>query len=139
MDFAILYTWTKILHVTAAFVFVAGISVVSLMLIADPPDAPDAAGAAARTLRWHRVLATPAMILTWILGIALAVQGHWLGDGWLHGKLALVVLLSAIHGIQARTLRRRAAGRHAAMWRITPLVVAMAVIAILALVVVKPF
>uniref|UniRef100_UPI0039EF3056 CopD family protein n=1 Tax=Bordetella sputigena TaxID=1416810 RepID=UPI0039EF3056 len=94
---------------------------------------------AAKARRWQRMITTPAMALTWALGIALAIQGHWLNDGWLHAKLALVLLLTAIHGIQAGTLRRRAAGKHAGMWRITPLLVATAVIAILALVVVKPF
>src|SRR5258708_19666239 len=45
---------------------------------------------------------TPAMALTWILGVVLMIQGHWLGANWFHAKFALVIALSAMHGIFSR-------------------------------------
>ncbi|GGX61044.1 hypothetical protein GCM10007385_32890 [Tateyamaria omphalii] len=50
---------------------------------------------------------TPAMILTWFLGLALAVQGGWLGNGWLWAKIAIVLCLSGFHGVVSGRLRRR--------------------------------
>ncbi|CAM4097524.1 CopD family protein [Bordetella bronchialis] len=139
MEFAVLYTWLKVLHVAAALTFVIGVSALSLVLVADAPDASQGKVAAARMRRWYRAVTTPAMLLTWALGIALAVRGHWMAGGWLHAKVACVVLLSAIHGVQAGTLRRRAQGQPAGVWRLTPLIVATATLAILALALAKPF
>jgi uncharacterized membrane protein len=148
MTFALLYTWMKALHVAAATLFVVGVSVLSLVLVADAPLAqttqaaqnkPHGASPRARMRRWNGLVTTPAMLLTWALGIGLATQGHWWTDAWLGIKLGFVVLLSAIHGVQSRTLRRRAAGQQAGVWRLTPLIVATATLAILGLAVAKPF
>ncbi|HVG46693.1 MAG TPA: CopD family protein [Rubellimicrobium sp.] len=57
-----------------------------------------------------RTVATPAMVLTWLFGIWLAVQGGWFTMGWLHVKLLLVLALSALHGIALGRLRRMAPG-----------------------------
>jgi uncharacterized membrane protein len=139
MTFAVLYTWMKAVHVASAFVFIAGVSVLSLILVADAPNASHSGPAAARWRRWNRIVVTPAMLLAWVFGLALAMQGHWLGDTWLSAKLALVLLLSGIHGVQSRALRLRAAGRQAGVWRLMPLIVATAILAILGLAVAKPF
>jgi uncharacterized membrane protein len=139
MTFAVLYTWMKAVHVASAFVFVAGVSVLSLVLIADAPNTAPKLSAAARWRRWNRIVITPAMLLAWVLGVGLAMQGHWLGDAWLSAKLAIVVLLSGIHGVQSRVLRLRAAGHQAGVWRLMPLIVATATLAILGLAVAKPF
>ncbi len=70
-------------------------------------------GEAARMLatmerRLLRVIATPAMVATWLFGILLATAtGAW-GAGWLHAKLALVLALSALHGLLAREVGRLA-------------------------------
>jgi putative membrane protein len=56
--------------------------------------------------RLLKAIATPAMAVTLLAGVAVAsVQGQW-QDGWLHAKLALVLLMLACHGILARHVRR---------------------------------
>jgi putative membrane protein len=56
--------------------------------------------------RLLKAITTPAMAVTLLAGVALAsVQGQW-QDGWLHAKLALVLLMLACHGILARHVRR---------------------------------
>ena len=57
-----------------------------------------------------RAVATPAMVLTWLFGLWLAVQGGWFTQGWLHVKLLFVLALSALHGIALGRLRRAGPG-----------------------------
>ena len=42
--------------------------------------------------RLLKAIMTPAMILTWILGLILVWQGGWITSGWLHAKLLLVLI-----------------------------------------------
>ena len=52
--------------------------------------------------RLLRAIINPAMIATWVLGLWLAWDGGYFKAGWLHGKLALVLVLSAMHGLFSR-------------------------------------
>ena len=92
--------------------------------------------------RLLRAIATPAMIATWVVGLWLAsLLGVW-SEGWLHAKLALVILLSAYHGLLARWVRQFARDqerRPARTYRIANEVPTIVMIAIVILVVVKPF
>ena len=59
--------------------------------------------------RLLRVIINPAMIATWILGLWLAWHGPdshygWFNFGWLQAKLAIVILLSAVHGLSKRPI-----------------------------------
>ena len=71
---------------------------------------PGAAKASAkereRSQALNRYVTTPALVLVWVLGLTLAHQGGWFAAGWLHAKIALVVLLSALHGVVAARWRR---------------------------------
>jgi putative membrane protein len=85
---------------------------------------------------------TPAMIATWVFGIWLAVQGGWFKAGWLHAKLALVILLSGLHGYMAATVRRFANDQNTKnprFYRVLNEVPTVALILIVLLVVLKPF
>ena len=59
--------------------------------------------------RLLRVIMTPAMIVTWVLGLWLAWQGGWFAAPWLHVKLALVILMSGVHGMMSRFVKDFAA------------------------------
>lgn len=56
--------------------------------------------------RWDQHVTAPAMMLTWALGLYLALQGGWFPQPWLLAKLALVAGLSASHGLLRGKLRR---------------------------------
>jgi len=92
--------------------------------------------------RLMRGIINPAMVLTWILGLALATVGdHW-SEGWLHGKLALVLGMSIVHAALSRWRKafERDENRHTEkFYRIINEVPAVLLIGILILVVVKPF
>jgi len=92
--------------------------------------------------RLLRGIMTPSMILVWLFGLVLAVQGNWFQAGWLHAKLGLVLVLSAVHGLYSRWRKDFAADRntHPARfyrwWNEVPTVL---MIVIVFLVVLKPF
>ncbi len=60
----------------------------------------------AKTIR--ATIATPAMVLTWLLGIVLIVitgAGAPGTGGWMHAKLVIVLILSAWHGYSGKVIR----------------------------------
>ncbi len=131
-----LYAWLKALHVAAAITFVAGVLNVAVVLAAAQPERT---GMARAVRHWDQRVTTPAMLLVWALGLALALTGGWFRSGWLLAKLVLVIGLSGVHGVQSAKLRRLAGGTAttASLHLAAPLVVGCA-IAIAILVVVKP-
>ena len=88
-------------------------------------------------------MGTLAMAGTWIFGIwMLVLESGFLHAGWLHAKLGLVVVLSGYQGWLASNLRKFADRRNTRserFWRIANEVPALMLIAVVILVVVKPF
>ncbi|MFY1918168.1 CopD family protein [Achromobacter xylosoxidans] len=140
------YLLIKSLHLALVLFWVAGMVVQAFVLAAAdklPGPALPQELARLRLLRkWERLLTTPSMMGALASGVYLATSAGWFGSGWLSVKLALVLLLAAVHGMQAGRLRRlaEAAGdaSEAGRARLMPVVLAAPVLIIL-LVVVKPF
>lgn len=140
------YLLIKSLHLALVLFWVAGMVVQAFVLAAAdklPGPALPQELARLRLLRkWERLLTTPAMVGALASGVYLATSAGWFGSGWLSVKLALVLLLAAVHGMQAGRLRRlaEAAGdaSEAGRARLMPVVLAAPVLIIL-LVVLKPF
>ena len=140
-----IYLWLKALHIAAVITFVGGLLSQAILLNALRPADPLSGQqrASVQGVRaWSRKVTTPAMLLTWALGLALALRGGWFSSLWLQAKLALVLALSGLHGMQSGALRRLDGGgdrtstsaRHVA----GPVILALTA-AIAALVVIKPF
>lgn len=94
--------------------------------------------------RLLRYIATPAMLASWVLGLALAFSGliDWSKDGWFHAKLFLVLVLSAYHGLLAKWTKDFALDRNTRsprFYRIANEVPTLLMILIVILVVVRPF
>lgn len=103
------YEWIVALHIISMVVWVSGLisNGILLGIIANTPS--QATGPVVDRFRtWDKRITAPAEGLTWLFGITLIVMGGWMSDGWLHIKLLLVVVLSAVHGIQMVTLRKAA-------------------------------
>ena len=129
------YSLLKILHITAASLVVIGMLLNSFALLR-----PLAATRLATLRRWDLFVTSPALGAVWILGITLAISGNWFASGWLPAKLAFVVALSALHGMQTGGLRRLARGEAApGFLRFSPYVALVSVVAIVLLVSTKPF
>jgi len=140
-----LYLWLKALHVIAVIAWMAGLLYLPRLFVYH--CAAEAGSVQAETFkvmerRLLKAIMTPAMIAVWLLGVALAWQGGWLTAGWLLAKLALVVALSAVHGILARQVKIFAAdknARPARHFRILNEVPTLLMIGIVILAIVKPF
>jgi protoporphyrinogen IX oxidase len=137
------YLWLKALHVAAAITFVGGVlaDAVLLPLLSDSGAASRDGQSLVCGLRdWHRLVTTPAMLVVWALGLALALRGGWFPSVWLSAKLVLVVALSAVHGVQSGALRRLAGGSALRLGRMRfgGAVIVGLVTAVAILVVVKP-
>lgn len=139
------YLWIKALHVLAIISWMVGMLYLPRLFVYHvdvPAGSPQALTFATMEKRLQRFIMLPALIVTWVTGLTLAVQGAWFKAGWLHGKLLLVVLLTGLHGYLAAERKRLAIGksRHdARFFRIINEVPTLLLIGIVILVVVKPF
>ena len=102
-----LYPYVVAAHVTAVVFLVGGLLAHDRMMAAVallPRE--QQAGALAALFRLDRYVTTPALLLTWVFGLSLAIWAGWLPAPWLLVKLAFVLALSALHGVQSGRLRR---------------------------------
>jgi uncharacterized membrane protein len=148
--------WMKALHVAAALTFAGGLLADSLAVAAcslarDSHKLPDVPAALQKVLqvvqRWDQRITAPALLIVWAAGLTMAIRGGWFASPWLMIKLAIVLFLSALHGVLSGTLRtlsrdpaRHAPSTvlHAAVHYAAPaVVICVALISIL--VVTKPF
>jgi putative membrane protein len=134
------------LHATAMSVWILGMLAVAATLPAVQPANGPFLQSAHRLVTglhwWTRWITTPAMVLGWALGITVVVMAHWMGAGWLHAKLALVVGLSGLFGVQSAALRRLAGGDIRplpALVRYSGPIIFVSVVLVLVMVFAKPF
>ena len=140
-----LYLWVKALHVIAVISWMAGLLYMPRLFIYHT-DA-ETGSAQSETFkvmeqRLLKVIMNPAMMLTWVLGLYLAWSGFQFQGGWLHAKIALVVALTGVHVYFSRAVKAFAQDRNtrsARYWRFANEAPTLLMIAIVILVVVKPF
>ena len=140
-----LYLWVKAFHVIAVIAWMAALLYLPRLFVYHcdaPKGSPQSETFKLMERRLLKAIMTPAMVVTWVLGLYLAVSGGWFASGWLHAKLLLVVGLSAAHGFLAGCVRRFAQDRNersARFYRIVNEVPTLLMIGIVILVIVKPF
>jgi len=140
-----MYDWIKAFHIIALIAWMAGMLYLPRLFVYHA--VVEIGSVQSETFkvmerRLLRAIINPAMIATWIFGLWLAWQGDWFRAPWLHGKLALVLLLSAAHGLFARWVKDFAADRNRhsqRFYRIANEVPTVLMIGIIILVVIKPF
>lgn len=139
------YMWVKAVHVMAIISWMAGMLYLPRLFIYHCDAAPGSELSETFKImerRLLRAIINPAMGLSWILGLWLAWRGGFLMAGWFHVKLAAVLVLSGIHGFLSASVRRFAEDRNTVSsrnWRIINEVPAVLMVAIVILVIVKPF
>jgi putative membrane protein len=140
-----LYLWIKAVHVIAVISWMAGMLYLPRLFIYHTSAEPGSIQSETFKVmeqRLLRVIINPAMMVTWVLGLWLAWEGFGFSGGWLHAKIALVVVLSGVHGYLSGAVRKFAEDRNdksARHWRLVNEVPTVLMIGIVILVVVKPF
>lgn len=137
--------WVKAFHIISVIAWMAAQLYLPRLLVyhaESPAGSEKSETFKVMERRLLRGIANPAMIATFVFGIWYATWlGVW-GDGWLHAKLAVVLALSAYHGLVARWVRAFANDRNthsARFFRMVNEIPALLMVAIVILVVVKPF
>jgi len=140
------YAWIKALHIVSVIAWMAGMLYLPRLFVYH--CAAEAGSAQSETFkvmerRLLRAIINPAMVAAFLFaGLMLAAQPALWGQGWFQAKLALVLALTAFHGLLARWRRDFAADRNrrdARFYRIMNEVPSLLMIAIVILAVVKPF
>ena len=138
--------WIKTFHIVFIASWFAGLFYlprifVNLAQQTDPAVQKVLLGMARRLYRFTNILAIPAVLL----GLWLYVQygiGRGSGNGWMHAKLALVVLVIGYHhscGVILRKFEQGANRRSHVFYRWFNEVPVLMLVAVTALVVIKPF
>jgi putative membrane protein len=139
------YLWVKAFHIIAVIAWMAGLLYLPRLFVYHcdaTPGTPESERFKVMERKLMRGIIDPSMIAVWVLGLTLSfTTGAW-HEGWFHAKFGLVIVLSAIHGFDAMTLKvfaRDANTRSARFYRIWNEVPAVLMVAIVILAVVKPF
>lgn len=140
--------WVKAFHMVFVVAWFAGLFYLPRLFVYHVEAVAD--GADAPTIARFRVMERRLLGITHIGGVLALAFGlwlvvlvpGWLAQGWMHAKLALVVLLVGYHLWCMRLVALFGSGRqrHSSRWlRIFNEVPALLLIGIVCLVVVKPF
>jgi putative membrane protein len=140
-----MYLWLKAFHVIAVMAWMAGMLYLPRLFVYH--CAAEAGSTQSETFkvmerRLLNAIITPAMVVSWVLGLWLVWAGGAYAAGWLHAKVVLVLVLSALHGFFVRCVRQFALdeNRHSQKsYRIINEVPAVLMVGIVILAVVKPF
>jgi protoporphyrinogen IX oxidase len=135
-----LYFVIKALHILSDFLLIGGMLINAFVISMVP--APIRVGVIEALRKYDRTVTTAALAGAWIFGLWLAIGYVGFSDGWLHAKLLLVILLSALHGMQQAAMRKMAADPkldpNAFVRRGMPIIL-ICLVLVVALAVIKPF
>lgn len=139
------YLWLKAVHVVAIVAWMAAMLYLPRLFVYHAeagPGTPQSETFKVMESRLLRYICTPAMLVVWVTGLTLMIEGGWYKAPWLHAKILLVVLMSGVHGVLAASARRfgqDANQKSARYFRILNEIPTVLLIGIVILVVVKPF
>ena len=140
-----MYLWLKAFHVIAIIAWMAGMLYLPRLFVYHCEAEPGSKQSETFKVMERRLLnaiITPAMVASWAIGLWLAWTGGSYSAGWLHAKVLLVIVLSAMHGFFVRCVRDFAADRNRRsqkFYRIINEVPTILMIGIVILAVIKPF
>lgn len=97
-----LYLWIKAAHVIFVIALMAGLLIYpryKLHQLSSKPGDELFETMREASDRLRKIILNPALIIVWVLGLTmLYLNQGLLSQGWMHVKLALVLILSGLHG-----------------------------------------
>ena len=142
---AVLYIWLKSAHIIFVIFWMAGLFMLPRFFVYHQESAEGSEESAKwveREAKLIKIILNPAIIVVWVIGLALAWQIGAMTEGWFHAKLLFVIGLSAYHGWIIGYARKLAKGERTLsgkQLRLFNEVPGIAAAIIVVLVVAKPF
>jgi len=142
---AMTYLWLKAGHVIFVIFWMAGLFMLPRYFVYHqeaPAGSPERAVWIDRERKLLGIILWPSLIITWLLGLALAMQIGAFQQGWFHVKLAFVLALTAYHLLLASYAAALARGEErltGKRLRLLNEVPGIAAAFIVVMVIVKPF
>ena len=139
------YLWLKAGHIVFVIFWMAGLFMLPRYFVYHQeaaPESPENAVWIDRERKLLKIILWPSLVVTWTLGLLLAMSIGAFAAPWFHAKLGLVLILTAYHvwlaGYAAALARgeRRLTGKKLRMLNEVP---GIAAALIVVLVVLKPF
>jgi putative membrane protein len=137
--------WIISAHVVSVIAWMAALLYLPRLLVyhaESPPGSPMSETFKTMERRLLRGIAAPAMAASWFFGAWLAIEMRAWNFGWFRAKFLCVIALTVIQLLLARWVRMFAGDRNAQparFYRIINEIPALLMIAIVVLVIVKPF
>jgi uncharacterized membrane protein len=95
---AMTYQLLKMAHVAAVVAWIVGSLFVSLFLLSSQPqdgdDAPKERKMLGALRRWTLWVTTPAMVISWMIGLHLAMTFGWFAMNWIWIKVGFALALA---------------------------------------------
>lgn len=135
-----LYFTIKSLHILSDFLLIGGMMINAFVIGMVPPAIR--AGVISQLRAYDRTVTTAALAGAWGFGLWLTIGYVGFSGGWLHLKLLLVVMLSALHGMQGGWMRRMQADPKLdppAFVRLGMPIILASTVLVVSLAVIKPF
>lgn len=141
------YPWIKAFHIVSVIAWMAGLLYLPRLFVyhaVEPVGSPTAETFKVMERRLLRAIMNPAMVAVFAFGLLLLVTPgivDW-GSGWIYAKLVLVAGMTVLHHTMAAWRKEFAEDRNtrpARFYRMVNEVPTVLMIAIVVLVVVKPF
>jgi putative membrane protein len=137
--------WLRALHVVAVISWMAGLLYLPRLFVYHcdaPAGSPMSETFKVMERRLLRAIMNPAMIVAWVVGLAMVwAQDLW-GASWMLAKLALAMAMTVMHHVLARWRKDFAADRNmrpARDYRIANEVPTLLMVGIVVLVFVRPW
>ncbi|MBI3199217.1 MAG: protoporphyrinogen oxidase HemJ [Rhodospirillales bacterium] len=140
-----LYEILKALHIVAVIAWMAGLLYLPRLFVYHADAEKGSKQSETFKIMERRLvyaIMEPAQGAVWVLGLLLAWQGDWWSHGWFQAKIALVLLMTGVHHVYGRWRKTFEADRNtrpASYYRWWNEVPTVLMIAIVFLVVLKPF
>ncbi|MBA4767820.1 MAG: CopD family protein [Porphyrobacter sp.] len=108
-----IYLFLKSGHVIFMVFWLAGLFMLPrqcIYMLDHEPGSKGEAKWAERMGKLRKIILTPSMIIVWVLGLSMAIGHDLFSQGWLHAKLALVLVLTGYHGWLVGQTKKMARG-----------------------------
>jgi len=139
-----MYLWIKALHVIAIISWMAGLLYLPRLFVyhAQVGAGPQSETFKTMERKLLKFIMAPAMVVSWVTGLLLAVDGGHFHSPWFHVKLLLVVAMTGAHfydAVLVAAFARDANQRSHRFFRFVNEVPTLLMIGIVIMVIVKPF